>query len=180
VRVAHAAGLGGPIEASPPADEASAWTVTQIDNRWPVHKDQLAIDPRTGSVTARQRFTDYPLLAELSSPGIQAHMGLLFGPINQLALAGTAIGLLTMILWGYRMWWQRRPTRADRRLTLGRPPARGTWQGLPPTVLIPAVVVVAAVGWALPMLGVSLLGFLVVDAVAGRRRGRRSALPRES
>jgi len=40
-------------------------------------------------------------------------MGTLFGIFNQIALALLAIGLIFIILWGYRMWWQRRPTRAD-------------------------------------------------------------------
>ena len=50
-------------------------------------------------------------MAKLTKIGVLSRMGLLFGLPNQLALAAMAIGLLTMIFWGYRMWWQRRPTR---------------------------------------------------------------------
>jgi uncharacterized iron-regulated membrane protein len=208
---ARAAGLRDPFQVSPPADQTSGWTAREVDNRWPIGRDQVAIDPTSGQVFASNPWADYPLLAKLSTLGIQAHMGLLFGPVNQLVLAAIAIGLLTAIFYGYRMWWQRRPThnrngqrngqpngqgngqpdgqgnshgnghrngdRADRRapLRLGRPPARGAWREVPWALLIPGIVVVAAVGWVLPMFGLSLLAFLLVDGVIGvlgRRRDR--------
>lgn len=119
-----------------------------------------------------------PLLAKLSSLGINAHMGLLFGLANQLLLAAVAVGLLSVIVWGYRSWWQRRPTRADRRRPLGGPPPRGTWRDLPPGAAAALAVTTLAIGWALPVFGVSLLGFLAVDAALGlrRRRGGRDQL----
>jgi membrane protein implicated in regulation of membrane protease activity len=61
-----------------------------------------------------------------------AHMRLLFGPVNQIALAALAVGV--------------------------------------PLVL--------AVGWALPMLGVSLLAFLAADLVAAAVR-RPSTVDRQ-
>lgn len=55
-------------------------------------------------------------------------------------------------------------------------PARGTWRQLPLAVLIVGVPPAAALGWALPLLGVTLLAFLVVDVLTGLvRRGRRAA-----
>jgi uncharacterized iron-regulated membrane protein len=102
-------------------------------------------------------------------------MAVLFGPVNQLVLALTAIGLLAMIVWGYRMWWQRRPTRADRRRPLGDPPPRGTWRHLPPGLLVGGILVVIALCWAIPLLGWSLVAFLAVDAVAGLVHRRRAA-----
>ncbi len=101
-------------------------------------------------------------------------MGLLFGTVNQILLAALAIGLLCVIVWGYRMWWQRRPTRVDRRALVGAPPARGGWRELPLWALLLGVPVTVALGWALPWFGVTLLGFLVIDAALGvlaRRRG---------
>ena len=85
----------------------------QVDNVWPVHKDRAAIDPTTGTLVSRSDFADWPLLAKLSNLGINAHMAVLFGVANQILLAALALGLLCVIFWGYRMWWQRRPTRAD-------------------------------------------------------------------
>ncbi|WP_309246058.1 PepSY domain-containing protein [Verrucosispora sioxanthis] len=164
--VARDAGLSGPVEISP-GTPGTAWAVAQTDNTWPVRLDQVAVDPGTNTVTARNDYADWSLLAKLSALGVQAHMGLLFGVLNQILLAALAVGLLCVIVWGYRMWWQRRPTRADRRSPVGAPPARG---GL-------GVPVAVAVGWALPWFGIPLLGFLVADVVVGvfarRRAGRR-------
>jgi uncharacterized iron-regulated membrane protein len=171
---ARGAGLDGPVEITPAAEAGQAWTVAQVDNVWPVRRDVAAVDPATGAVTDHVRFADQPLLAQLSTLGVQAHMGILFGPANQIVLALTAIGLLTMIVWAYRMWWQRRPTRADRRRPLGDPPARGTWRHLPPALLIAGIPTVAALCWAIPLLGWSLVAFLAVDAVIGLGHHRRA------
>lgn len=174
--VAREAGLGGTVEVTPPADGNSAWTVAQRDTTWPVHYDQVAVDAKTGEVTADNRWADYPVLAKLSKLGVGGHMGVLFGLANQIVLAAVAIGLLLVIVWGYRMWWQRRPTRDGRKTTMGKAPERGVWRRLPLPVLILGIPAVAALGWALPVLGVSLLGFVALDAVVGLvQRNRASA-----
>ncbi|MCX5065838.1 PepSY domain-containing protein [Micromonospora lupini] len=177
--VARDAGLSGPVEITPAPGPGTAWTVTQTDNTWPVHKDRIAVDPATSTITARSDFADWPLLAQLSGLGIQAHMGLLFGVANQILLAALALGLLCVIVWGYRMWWQRRPTRTDRRTLAGTPPARGGVRGLPLWTLLIGVPVMAAIGWALPLFGSTVLAFLVVDVIAGAvaRRRRPAAAP---
>ncbi|OLF18539.1 PepSY-associated TM helix domain-containing protein [Actinophytocola xanthii] len=171
---ARSAGLDGPVEITPAAGAGEAWTVAQADDVWPVRQDVVAVDPGTGTVTDHVRFADQPLLARLSTLGVQAHMGVLFGPVNQVVLALTAVGLLGVIGWGYRMWWQRRPTRADRRRPVGDPPDRGAWRHLPPVLLVVGIPVLVALGWAVPLLGWSLLAFLLLDVaigLAGRRRG---------
>jgi uncharacterized iron-regulated membrane protein len=111
-------------------------------------------------------------LAQLSKLGVQAHMGYLFGLVNQLLLAALGIGLLCVIVWGYRMWWQRRPTRVDRHAIVGIPPARGGWMRLPAVAIAIGVPVVFAIGWALPMLGLSLVAFLAADLIVGAVRRR--------
>ncbi|MEV6395422.1 PepSY domain-containing protein [Streptomyces sp. NPDC051907] len=173
--VARKAGLGGTVEVTPPADAASGWVVAQKDNVWPVHYDQVAVALEKDEVTSHSRWADYPLLAKLSKLGVQGHMGVLFGIVNQIVLAVLAIGLSAVVVWGYRMWWQRRPTRDDRTALLGKAPARGTWRRLPLPVLILGVPAVAALGWALPVLGVTLLAFLVVDLAVGLARRFRTA-----
>jgi uncharacterized iron-regulated membrane protein len=94
-------------------------------------------------------------------------MGLLFGLPNQLALAAMAVGLLAMIFWGYRMWWQRRPTRGGWSSPLVR---RGALRGMSQPVLFAVVLGALVLGWVLPVLGVSLVAFLVLDGVLARRR----------
>ncbi|MFF3457211.1 PepSY-associated TM helix domain-containing protein [Streptomyces sp. NPDC002730] len=173
--VARDAGLGGTVEVTPPADGAGAWVVAQKDNVWPVHYDQVAVDAEKGEVTSHSRWTDYPLLAKLSKLGVQGHMGVLFGIVNQIVLTVIALGLTAVTIWGYRMWWQRRPTRDDRRAVLGKAPARGVWRQLPLPVLILGIPAAAALGWALPVLGVTLLGFLVADVAFGLVRRIRTA-----
>ncbi|WP_246158538.1 PepSY-associated TM helix domain-containing protein [Catellatospora sichuanensis] len=175
---AATAGLTGPTTITP-GDAGQAWTVEQIDNTWPLHKDKIAVHPSTGQVIDAVRWADQPLLSKLTTIGIQVHMGALFGLANQIALALVATGLITVLVWGYRMWWRRRPTRDAARPALGAPPARGTWRHLPAPALVLAGSVAVAVGWALPLLGWTLLGFLALDAVAGavtRRRSGRKVL----
>ncbi|GAA1891531.1 PepSY domain-containing protein [Asanoa iriomotensis] len=168
--IARDAGLSGLIEVSPPAEPGTAWVVAENDLSWPTSQDSVAVDPATGTVIARNEFADWPLLAKLSSWGVALHMGYLFGLVNQILLAALALGLLCVTGWGYRMWWQRRPTRADRAAPLGAPPARGAWRQAHPSAVVVILVVAAAVGWALPLLGVSLAAFLVVDLLIGAVR----------
>nr|MDT0656724.1 PepSY domain-containing protein [Micromonospora sp. DSM 115978] len=170
---ARDAGLAGPVQISLPADNATAWTVAQNDGLWPVRFDAVAVES-TGTVVDRVDFADWPVLAKLTSWGIYAHMGLLFGPANQIILAALAIGLITAIIWGYRMWWQRRPTRADRRALAGAPPARGAWRQVPIWGIVVGVPAVIALCFAMPLLGIPLLGFLIVDLVIGAARRRRT------
>jgi uncharacterized iron-regulated membrane protein len=178
LHTALGAGVTGPMSIGVPAKAGAAWTVTQIDRSWPVHLDAIAIDPANGAVTARSHFADWPLPAQLSKLGVQAHMGYLFGLPNQLLLTALGSGLLCVIVWGYRMWWQRRPTRTDRRAPLGTPPARGAWPRLRWPLLAVGVIATAAVGWALPEFGVTLTGFLAVDVATGLiQRRRRSSTP---
>lgn len=170
-------GLDGPVEIAVPQDDATAWTVSQTRNLWPVGRDSLAVDASTGEVVDRVDFADWPLLSKLTRWGINVHMGTLFGLANQVLLAVLAVGLICVIIWGYRMWWQRRPTRADRRAVLGAPPARGAWRGVPSAGLAVGVVAVVALGWALPLFGVPLAAFLAVDLLTVVVRRRRVAQP---
>ncbi|WP_017598475.1 PepSY-associated TM helix domain-containing protein [Nocardiopsis lucentensis] len=168
---ARDAGLDGPIEIAYPETPASPYVVRQLDRLWPTRADSAAIAPDTAEVTDVVRFADYPLMAKFTRWGIDAHMGLLFGVANQVVLTVLTAGLLAVVGWGYRMWWQRRPTRS-RALGVGRPYPRGAFRALPLPLKAVTVVVLAAVGWAVPLVGVSLLVFLAVDAVLGWRARR--------
>jgi uncharacterized iron-regulated membrane protein len=167
------AGLADPVEIRPPAGPGKAYVVAQVGRSWPVQADSMAVDPATGTVTDTLRFADYNLAAKLSTWGIDAHMGFLFGLANQIVLTLLAVALIAVVGWGYRMWWLRRPARGDTRA--GRPPARGTWRRIPGRVLAPTLVVVAVAGYYLPLFGLSLLGFLVLDGVLELRRRKVAA-----
>lgn len=190
--VAAAAGVGveGRISVILPA-EGSGYVVKETDTLFPVHLDSVAIDPADARIVDELRFADYPLLAKLTRFGIDAHMGVLFGLANQLVLAALMVALIMLIVWGYRMWWQRRPTRdrqssagddagasSGRSLRFGRPVPRGAWRRVPVTAMTPLAAVTVLVGWFVPMLGVSLLVFLAVDIALGlvaRARSRSTA-----
>ncbi|MBA2946040.1 PepSY-associated TM helix domain-containing protein [Streptomyces himalayensis] len=172
LKAARSEGLSNPVEIVPPADASSAYVVKQIQRSWPEKQDSVAVDPATGEVTDVLRFADYPVLAKLTRWGIDAHTGVLFGLVNQMLLAALAVGLITLIVYGYRMWWQR-----GRGSAFGRPVPRGAWQHVPAYVLVPLVACLAVLGYFVPLLGIPLVGFLAVDIVLGEiayRRGRRT------
>ena len=178
MRTAADNGITRSVAVAVPADSATAWTVTENKATWPLGRDSIAVDGATGKVTDRSDFADWPLMAKFTQWGIYAHMGNLFGLTNQLLLAALALGLICVIVWGYRMWWQRRPTRVDRKALVGAPPVgRGAWQLLPTWAVIVGIPAVFAVGWYLPLLGIPLIGFLLADIVIGEIRNRRAGRP---
>ncbi|MGH3612913.1 MAG: PepSY domain-containing protein, partial [Pseudonocardia sp.] len=111
---------------------------------------------------------------KLTTIGILAHMGSLLGLVSQLALTAMAVGLLCVLFWGYRMWWQRRPTR-NGWVSLTAPAPRGVLRGLSQPLVFVIVLITVAVGWAIPLLGVSLLIFLATDVAVGAATRMRSA-----
>jgi uncharacterized iron-regulated membrane protein len=168
---ARAAGIdAGMIEIARPAEHGAAWSVSEIDRRWPTEVDAVAIDGATGAVVDQVRFADYPLVAKLARWGIDAHMGVLFGVANQLVLVAFGLGMITLIGLGYRMWWQRRPTRGG----AWRLVPRGRLRSAAWPVGAVAVLLAVLLGWFAPLLGGSLLAFLVIDAALGRLHARRS------
>ncbi len=172
VAAAREAGLGDPLYLVPPVDATSAWTAAENKRDWPTRYDAVSVDPATGDVMDRVDFADWPLMAKVTDWVIGAHMGILFGIVNQIALAMLAIGLIVVTLYGYRMWWLRRP-RGARGLRFGRTAPRGGLRWLPWPALVAVVAVVAVVGWFVPMLAVSLVGFVLIDTTVGAVRGRR-------
>ncbi|CAM5242061.1 PepSY domain-containing protein OS=Streptomyces alboniger OX=132473 GN=CP975_32620 PE=4 SV=1 [Streptomyces alboniger] len=172
LRAARGQGLSNPVEIVPPADASSAYVVRQIQRSWPEKQDSVAVRPADGEITDVLRFDDYPVLAKLTRWGIDAHSGSLFGVVNQIALVALALCLILLIVWGYRMWWQR-----GRGSAFGRPMQRGAWQHVPAYVLVPLLAAIAVLGYFVPLLGIPLAAFLAVDIALGEiahRRGRRT------
>ncbi len=155
------------VEIRPPSTADRAWTVSEIDRRWPTQIDAVAIDPANFKILDRLAFERYPPVAKLIRWGIDAHMGVLFGVANQLLLALFGAGLSALIVWGYLMWWRRLP-----RLTLTPPGVRGfaaLWRQLPlgvKSTLLPLAILCA---WLIPLLGLSLLPLLLLDRAFSHR-----------
>lgn len=178
VAAARESGVDGRIAVTLPAD-GTAYVVKETDTQYPVHLDSVAVDPADGRVVDELRFEDYPWAAKLTRFGIDGHMGVLFGLPNQLALAALMVALIMIIVWGYRMWWMRRPTKA-RRPAGGRPMPRGAWRKVPVTALLPLAAATALIGWFVPLLGISLLVLLAVDIALGiAAKARAGRDPRE-
>ncbi len=169
---ARAAGLRDRLAISLPTEPGGVVSVAEDADGWPVQRDAVALDPYSGQILETISWADYPPLAKLTTIGISAHMGLLFGPLNQLLLAALAIGLLCVLFWGYRMAWLRRPTRSGARLSAPAP--RGAFRALTQPVGFAVVLLVVVAGWLMPVFGVSLLGFLLIDAALGARAARRA------
>jgi uncharacterized iron-regulated membrane protein len=139
-----------------------------------VRQDAIALNTTGLSVTDTSCFADWPIGAKLARWGINAHLGLLFGIANQVALATLALLLLTLTFLGYRMWWQRRP-RHGPALRMGRPMPRGGWRHVASPALVPLPLFTIAIGWFLPLLGITPAAFLVIDASIGAARRPRSS-----
>ncbi|MBB1200550.1 PepSY domain-containing protein [Enterobacteriaceae bacterium 89] len=153
------------LEIRPPKSHDRAWTVTEIDRSWPTQVDAMAIDASKMQVVDRTRFADFPLMAKLTRWGVDFHMGLLFGVVNQILLIAFGLALCVAIVMGYRLWWVRRPQPAKYNplLTLTQ-----SWCDLPVSGRIATFVIAILLGMAMPVLGVSLLLFMVVDVLRWR------------
>jgi uncharacterized iron-regulated membrane protein len=161
---ARSAGIAAAnVEIRPARRADKAWTVNEIDRRWPTHVDAVAVDPHSLKVIDQVRFEQYSLPAKLTRWGIDAHMGALFGLANQLVLVAFASGLAVMTVLGYLMWWRRRPTLGPQ-LTLFE-----AWRQLRPSERAGVMAVAVAFGVCLPVLGVSLVLFVLGDRLLGLR-----------
>lgn len=172
VAAARAAGIAaGKIEVRPAKLANKAWTVSEIDRRWPTQVDSVAVDPRDFRVIDKVEFAQFGLLAKLTRWGVDAHMGVLFGLPNQLMLAAFALGLCVMIVMGYRLWWLRRPTAGQ-----GAHPAETLlyhWRQLSLSARFVLTVFTVALAVSLPLMGISLLVMLLIDAVRWTRANRQ-------
>ncbi|MFI8524800.1 PepSY-associated TM helix domain-containing protein [Promicromonospora sukumoe] len=163
----------GEVEIKPPAEPGLAWTVQENKSDVPTEADAVAVDGTTMQVVHRTDFASFPLPAKLTTWGIDLHMGLLFGLANQLVLFVLALGIGAMVVLGYLMWWKRRPTREPRGIG-GPAPRRGALQDAPWWGLLLVAAVALVVGTFLPLVGYTLVAFVVVDVVVGLVRARRA------
>lgn len=164
-RTALDADMNGPLQITLPTGTGTQYLVAETQRSLPLEQDQMVVDTASGApeVAEELRFADWPVMAQVTNVFIAAHMGLLFGLANQLILAVAMLAVVLMIVWGYRMWWQRRPK--DK--VVGRPYPRGTLRRVPWPLVAGIVVVAAGVGWFFPLLGISLAAFVVIEVAVG-------------
>ncbi|MGO2356554.1 MAG: PepSY-associated TM helix domain-containing protein [Marinomonas foliarum] len=166
LKAARDAGIdANKLEIRPSSTKDKAWRVSEIDRSWPTQVDSVAVDASTMTVTSRADFATFPIVAKLIRWGIDAHMGVLFGIANQIILAIFGLSLCFMIILGYKMWWIRRPQAGS----TSRPLLQA-WSKLSAAQKVLTLIVTIALGLSLPVMGVSLLVFLLIDAVRWKRQ----------
>lgn len=167
---ARASGIdAAKLEIRPSYQTNKAWIVGEIDRRWPSQVDSVAVDPHSWRVTDKVEFAQFGLLAKLTRWGVDAHMGILFGVANQLILALFGLALCVLIVLGYRLWWQRRPAQprhnpADTLID--------AWRRMSLSLRFLLSVVLVLLAFSLPVMGVSLVLFLLLDVWRWRRAQR--------
>lgn len=167
VDAAAGAGVALPVEVALPTEPGAGVSVTELDKPYRLTTNAATVDPATNTVTSTLDYwRDYSVVAMLADWGIRAHMGFLFGLLNQLILLGIAVAMVGVIVGGYRMWWQRRPTRGSA-WAMGRAPQRGGVRRLHPATVGGLAIAAVAVGWFLPLFGIPLAAFLIADLAIG-------------
>lgn len=161
LQVAQRGGIAAThLEIRPPRSVDRAWTVTEIDRRWPTQVDAVAIDPGSLAILDYTQFADFPLMAKLTRWGVDFHMGVLFGLPNQLLLMAFGLALCVAIVMGYRLWWIKRPAQSSVSpvQTLAQ-----SWLALALPGRVLTLLLAIAFGLALPVMGASLLLFVIID-----------------
>ncbi|WP_194091416.1 PepSY-associated TM helix domain-containing protein [Vibrio hibernica] len=159
----------GKIEIVPSYKNNTAWLVSEVDRSWPTQVDSVSVEPISMTVIDHAEFKNFSIVAKLIRWGIDAHMGVLFGWPNQLILAVFGISLCTVIAWGYVIWWKRRPMAANTNETLVE-----AWLALAPLAKVLVIVFAVIFGYALPLMGCSLLLCCVIDVIRWRLVAYRS------
>ncbi len=150
--------LAAPVQILPPSQASPNWTARSLTQNRP-QRVTLTLDGDTGAVLKRRNFSDGKLLDRIVGYGIAAHEGHLFGWFNQLLGLFTALGLITLGVSGYLMWWKRRPAG-----TLGAP------RPLADSHVSPALWgLTALLGALLPLLGLSIVTVVLVERLLLRR-----------
>jgi uncharacterized iron-regulated membrane protein len=115
-----------------------------------------------GARPGPRRLERAAILQKATAIGIYFHQATLFGVWTQLYLTALAIGVIVLVVAGYRMWWLRRPPGS-----LGAPQRAGPlWRA----VLAPLMVLFALLAYAMRMLAVSFLLNHVVERLVRRMR----------
>jgi uncharacterized iron-regulated membrane protein len=158
--VGFAKGLGfaGRFQINLPADEAGVWTISHDtmsnDGHDPTGDRTLHIDQYTGNVLADVRFADYSAYAAMMAVGISFHEGDL-GVWNLILNTVFCAAMIFLPVSGLVLWWKRRPDKAMRLAAPPAPRAAPHWKG--------AVILVAILGCAFPLAGLTIVAVIAID-----------------
>ncbi|HEY9873341.1 MAG TPA: PepSY domain-containing protein [Candidatus Obscuribacterales bacterium] len=137
-----------------PKDKTGVYTVSAFPDD-PTQEMTLHIDQYSGRVLADVRWQDYGLVPKAVEMGIAIHMGRYFGLGNQLLMLFGCLVVIVLCVSGGVMWWHRRPKQT---FSIGAPalsPYVQQWKF--------PMAIVAVLGIAFPLVGLSLVTVLLLD-----------------
>jgi len=146
-------GIAPPLLIAPPTAAGEPWRVSsEAADR--TRRVDLSVDGSSGAIVSRRDFAQRHWVDRFVGTGIAVHEGALFGVANQLLGTLTALGLATLSLSGFVLWWRRRPEGK-----LGAPPpvARPRYGPL-------LVAAICLLGLLMPLFGATLLLVLLIEA----------------
>ncbi len=147
--------LPNPVSITAPTDDTTAWQAASQRQRFPMNRNAIAVNGATGAVTSRYDWSKEFWFSKLTTAGISFHQAQLFGVPLRIFMTLLALGVIAVVVFGYRMWWQRRPLGG-----MGAPPPIRSWLRNAPLTLLATIVVL---GWLLPTLALSLVVWLVIE-----------------
>lgn len=151
VEMALAQGAPPGFSVTLPAGETGVYTVAAYPGD-STQEMTMHIDQYSGKVLADVRWQDYGIVPKAVELGISIHMGKYFGWANQLLMLLACLLLVVLCLSGTVMWWRRRP---DGRLGAPALADYDHWR-------VP-LAIVAILGIAFPLVGLSLIAVLLLD-----------------
>ncbi|WBU65655.1 PepSY-associated TM helix domain-containing protein [Paracoccus aerodenitrificans] len=163
------AGLDSPMIEIRLPKPGEAWMVREYDRSWPTQVDTIALSPDALQITSRADFAEFTLIPKLIRWGIDAHMGVLFGVVNQLLMAVVAGATMILIVYGYRIWWTKRPAA-------GAQPLSEAFNAMSAGARLVWLMLAILLGWAMPVFGISILGFVLADMLRWRLSQRRTSI----
>jgi uncharacterized iron-regulated membrane protein len=154
VALAQAKGAPAGFSVTLPEGETGVYTVSAFPND-PTQEVTMHIDQYSGKVLADVRWKDYGLVPKAVEMGTAIHMGKYFGLANQLLMLVAALIVMLLSITGTVMWWQRRPKAAGWLGAPALPDYVQNWR-------VP-LAIVAILGLAFPLVGLSLVLVLILD-----------------
>lgn len=163
--VDYARGLGfnGRFQVNLPKDGAGVYTVSHDsmsnDGPDPSGDRTIHLDQYSGKVLADVGYADYSAYAKMMAYGIAFHEGDM-GVWNLALNTVFCLSVIFLSVSGLVMWWLRRPAGRVRLAAPPMPADLPMWKG--------AVVLMLALSFAFPLVGLTLLAVLALDMLVTR------------
>jgi uncharacterized iron-regulated membrane protein len=148
--------LAPPVLIAPPSEKSAHWTARADAQNRPLRVN--IIFDANGKIASRKNFADRPWLDRVIGLGVAIHEGQLFGWLNQVLGALTALGLILLSVSAMVLWWKRLTNNSLWR-TLGAPPRHRQ----PAPYAWAMIIAVFGLGVLLPFFGLSLLLVLMME-----------------